>query len=152
MDIQAFFNWLNSLPMDKTITVSEVLSMANETLLEKEDNILPMKVIDYLNSQAGTTFTNKNRKAIQLISARIKEGYTFVDFKIVIDKKCKQWLGTEQAIYLRPITLFNATKFETYLNETEIINSSKENGKRTTKLDKIKSEIEQATRTDWGLD
>jgi len=152
MDIQAFFNWLNSLPIDKTITISEVLSMANETLLEKEDSILPMKVIDYLNSQAGTTFTNKNRKAIQLISSRIKEGYTFVDFKIVIDKKCKQWLGTEQAIYLRPITLFNATKFETYLNETEIINSSKENGKRTTKLDKIKSEIEQATRTDWGLD
>ena len=151
MDIQAFFNWLNTLPIDKTITVGEVLSMANDTLLEKEDNAIPLKVIDYLNSQAGTTFTSKNKKAIQLVSARVKEGYTFVDFKIVIDKKCKQWLGTEQAVYLRPITLFNATKFETYLNESEITKNKKENGKRT-KLDKIKSEITEATQPDWGLD
>lgn len=151
MDIQAFFNWLNTLPIDKTITVGEVLSMANDTLLEKEDNAIPLKVIDYLNSQAGTTFTPKNKKAIQLVSARVKEGYTFVDFKIVIDKKCKQWLGTEQAVYLRPITLFNATKFETYLNESEITKTKKENGKRT-KLDKIKSEITEATQPDWGLD
>lgn len=151
MDIQAFFNWLKALPIDKTITVGEVLSMANDTLLEKEDNTIPLKVIDYLNSQAGTTFTSKNKKAIQLVSARVKEGYTFVDFKIVIDKKCKQWLGTEQAVYLRPITLFNATKFETYLNESEIIKTNKENGKRT-KLDKIKSEITEATQPDWGLD
>jgi len=151
MDIQAFFNWLNTLPIDKTITVGEVLSMANDTLLEKEDNAIPLKVIDYLNSQAGTTFTSKNKKAIQLVSARVKEGYTFVDFKIVIDKKCKQWLGTEQAVYLRPITLFNATKFETYLNESEITKTNKENGKRT-KLDKIKSEITEATQPDWGLD
>jgi uncharacterized phage protein (TIGR02220 family) len=151
MDIQAFFNWLNTLPIDKTITVGEVLSMANDTLLEKEDNAIPLKVIDYLNSQAGTTFTSKNKKAIQLVSARVKEGYTFVDFKIVIDKKCKQWLGTEQAVYLRPITLFNATKFETYLNESEITKTKKENGKRT-KLDKIKSEITEATQPDWGLD
>ena len=151
MDIQAFFNWLNALPIDKTITVGEVLSMANDTLLEKEDNTIPLKVIDYLNSQAGTTFTPKNEKAIQLVSSRVKEGYTFVDFKIVIDKKCKQWLGTEQAIYLRPITLFNATKFETYLNESEITKTNKENGKRT-KLDKIKSEITEATQPDWGLD
>jgi uncharacterized phage protein (TIGR02220 family) len=151
MDIQAFFNWLNALPIDKTITVGEVLSMANDTLLEKEDNTIPLKVIDYLNSQAGTTFTTKNKKAIQLVSARVKEGYTFVDFKLVIDKKCKQWLGTEQAIYLRPITLFNATKFETYLNESEITKNNKENGKRT-KLDKIKSEITEATQPDWGLD
>jgi uncharacterized phage protein (TIGR02220 family) len=151
MDIQAFFNWLKALPIDKTITVDEVLSMANDTLLEKEDNTIPLKVIDYLNSQAGTTFTSKNKKAIQLVSARVKEGYTFVDFKIVIDKKCKQWLGTEQAVYLRPITLFNATKFETYLNESEIFKTNKENGKRT-KLDKIKSEITEATQPDWGLD
>jgi uncharacterized phage protein (TIGR02220 family) len=151
MDIEAFFNWLNALPIDKTITVSEVLSMANDTLLEKEDNMIPLKVIDYLNTQAGTTFTAKNKKAIQLVGARVKEGYTFVDFKIVIDKKCKQWLGTEQAIYLRPITLFNATKFETYLNESEITKTNKENGKRT-KLDKIKSEITEATQPDWGLD
>lgn len=150
MNIQQFFDWLESIPNDKLLSKDEVLSSANKYLLSHEDdNDLVHKIIEYLNSQAGTTFTNKSKKTNQLILARIKEGYSFVDFKIVIDKKVKQWFGTEQAVYLRPLTLFNATKFETYLNET-IITNTKQNGK-PTKLDKIKSEISKA-QTDWGLD
>lgn len=150
MNIQQFFDWLESIPNDKLLSKDEVLSSANKYLLsDEDDNDLVHKIIEYLNSQAGTTFTNKSKKTNQLILARIKEGYSFVDFKIVIDKKVKQWFGTEQAVYLRPLTLFNATKFETYLNET-IITNTKQNGK-PTKLDKIKSEISKA-QTDWGLD
>lgn len=150
MNIQQFFDWLESIPSDKLLSKDEVLSSANKYLLsDEDDNDLVHKIIEYLNSQAGTTFTNKSKKTNQLILARIKEGYSFVDFKIVIDKKVKQWFGTEQAVYLRPLTLFNATKFETYLNET-IITNTKQNGK-PTKLDKIKSEISKA-QTDWGLD
>ena len=157
MNIQQFFDWLESIPNDKLLSKDEVLSSANKYLLsdapiyEKvdDDNDLVNRIIEYLNSQAGTTFTNRSKRTNQLILARIKEGYSFVDFKIVIDKKVKQWFGTEQAVYLRPLTLFNATKFETYLNET-IITNTKQNGK-PTKLDKIKSEISKA-QTDWGLD
>ena len=151
MNIQQFFDWLESIPNDKLLSKDEVLSSANKYLLsDEDDNDLVHKIIEYLNSQAGTTFTNKSKKTNQLILARIKEGYSFVDFKIVIDKKVKQWFGTEQAVYLRPLTLFNATKFETYLNETIITTNTKQNGK-PTKLDKIKSEISKA-QTDWGLD
>lgn len=160
MKIQQFFDWLESIPNDKLLSKDEVLSSANKYLLsdappiyekvEDYNDLLQVhKIIEYLNSQAGTTFTNRSKKTNQLILARIKEGYSFVDFKIVIDKKVKQWFGTEQAVYLRPLTLFNATKFETYLNET-IITNTKQNGK-PTKLDKIKSEISKA-QTDWGLD
>ncbi|NCB45345.1 MAG: hypothetical protein EOM59_22360, partial [Clostridia bacterium] len=38
----------------------------------------------------------------------------------VIDKKCAQWKGTDMDKYLRPSTLFNASKFEGYLNEKVI--------------------------------
>ena len=37
------------------------------------------------------------------------------NIKIVIDKKCAEWIGTEYEKYLRPETLFG-TKFEGYLN------------------------------------
>jgi uncharacterized phage protein (TIGR02220 family) len=152
MNVNYFFDWLDSLPTDKLITKEEVYTVANKYLIseDKNDELID-KIIDYLNSQAGTTFTNRSKKTKQLVLSRVNEGYSFVDFKIVIDRKVKQWFGTEQAVYLRPITLFNATKFETYLNETNIINTKKENGKRT-KLDKIKSEITEATQADWGLD
>ena len=39
--------------------------------------------------------------------------------KKVVDIKCNQWLGTDAAKYLRPETLFNATKFESYINEID---------------------------------
>jgi len=38
----------------------------------------------------------------------------------VINKKADQWLNTTNQIYLRPITLFQAKKFDNYLNEAEI--------------------------------
>ena len=46
------------------------------------------------------------------------------DFKTVIDKKSREWIGTEFEKFLRPETLFG-TKFEGYLN-------SRINPKQTT--------------------
>lgn len=52
------------------------------------------------------------------MKARYSEGRTQNDFKTVIDKKVDQWRSDEtMAKYLRPETLFNRTKFESYLNE-----------------------------------
>ena len=63
------------------------------------------------------TFYKKNTKITQVsIRARINEGFTFEDFKKVIDIKCKSWKKTEWEKFLRPETLFG-TKFEGYLNE-----------------------------------
>ena len=73
------------------------------------------EVIDYLNLRAGTRYKNSpaNRK---VIDPRVKE-FSVQDCKTVIDKKCSEWLGTEMAKYLRPATLFQASKFEGYLNQ-----------------------------------
>ena len=63
---------------------------------------------------------------MKFIRARLSEGYTVEDLKYVVDVKCKEWLGTTHEQYLRPETLFNATKFQTYINQ-EIIPSEDKN-------------------------
>jgi len=72
-------------------------------------------IISYLNERAGTSYRASSKKTQSCIHARIKEGFTINDFKIVIDKKTTEWIGTEYEKYLRPETLFG-TKFEGYLN------------------------------------
>jgi uncharacterized phage protein (TIGR02220 family) len=109
-----------------------------------DNNIeLISKVIEYLNSKSSSSYTlSETNKAC--ILARIKEGYTISDFQRVIDLKCSQWLGTSQQKYLRPITLFQTSKFENYLNEP--INEIKENGtvKKPTNFEKLSNASRKA--------
>lgn len=74
------------------------------------------RVIDYLNLKAKTKYKATTKKTQNLILARLKEEFTEDDFKLVIDKKVKEWLGTEFEKFLRPETLFG-NKFEAYLNQ-----------------------------------
>jgi len=73
-------------------------------------------IIDYLNSKAGTNYKHTSNKTKGFIDARINEGFTEDNFLTVIDKKCDEWIGTEQEKFIRPETLFG-TKFEGYLNQ-----------------------------------
>ena len=76
------------------------------------------EVIEYFNQKCKTRYRKNTRDVRKLIIARINEGYTFEDFKTVIDKKYREWKGTEFEKYLRPSTLFG-TKFQQYLNQIE---------------------------------
>lgn len=78
---------------------------------------LYIEVLDYLNERA-----NKNYKPVKanldLIKARINEGYTKEDIFTVIDNKCSSWLEDKKMNeYLRPATLFNATNLAQYTGE-----------------------------------
>lgn len=78
---------------------------------------IPYKqIIDYLNKKAGTHYKPTSKATQKLIKARWHEGFTFEDFKKVIDNQAFSWQGTEWWAYMRPSTLFNASKFEGYLN------------------------------------
>jgi uncharacterized phage protein (TIGR02220 family) len=72
-------------------------------------------VVDYLNSKTGQSYRAASKATQQHINARLTEGFTVDDFKLVIDNKCAEWIGTEWEKYLRPSTLFGS-KFENYLN------------------------------------
>lgn len=76
-----------------------------------------MRVLQFLNEKTGRGY--KPVKAnLELIAARLKEGASVDDCRAVIAKKCREWLGDEKmAMYLRPATLFNRTKFAQYQGE-----------------------------------
>lgn len=74
------------------------------------------EVVNYLNRRAGTQYRTTTANTRRLVKARLKEGFTVEDMKLVIDKKCAEWLNNRDMIkYLRPETLFGS-KFESYLN------------------------------------
>jgi uncharacterized phage protein (TIGR02220 family) len=83
-----------------------------------EEKIPYKQILDYLNEKAklprGYKPGNGNNK---FISGRWSDGFRLEDFKTVIDVKCKEWLGTSMAQYLRPKTLFTSDNFQSYLNQ-----------------------------------
>lgn len=81
---------------------------------DKPDDI--KEIVDHLNTRLGTHYRPTTPATRKLLKARLKEGFTVEEIKLVIDKKAAEWLGNaamEQ--YLRPETLFG-NKFESYLN------------------------------------
>lgn len=81
-------------------------------------------IISFLNSTCNKSYKTTTRKTIDLIKARLREGFTVEDFKNVIRKKHEEWKGTEFEKFLRPSTLFG-TKFEEYLNQQEAVRKGK---------------------------
>jgi len=74
------------------------------------------EVIDYLNEVTDSRFQHSDASR-ENIHARLKEGATLEDCRMVIDHKSVQWLGDPKwEQYLRPKTLFAPTKFEANLN------------------------------------
>lgn len=91
------------------------LSIGKDNMSGSPDDVT--EIIDYLNAVLGTRYT-KCRSTVDKIKARLKEGHTVDDFKTVIDKKHAEWGNdAKMSKYLRPETLFNASHFESYLNE-----------------------------------
>ena len=88
----------------------------NNTIYNNNKLNIFKEVISYLNEQANTSFKSGNKANQRLISARVDEGYKLEDFKTVVDNMVAKWKGTEWEQYLRPQTLFQASKFENYLN------------------------------------
>lgn len=86
----------------------ETINKNHETLLE---------CLNYLNQR-----TKKNFKPVEtnlsFINARLNEGYSKEDIFHVVDVKVSQWLNDPRmSNFLRPETLFNATKFSSYVAE-----------------------------------
>jgi uncharacterized phage protein (TIGR02220 family) len=97
-------------------------------------NNIYKEIIDYLNEKAKTKYRQVENN-YKHIKARINEGFSLEDLKLVIDKKCKEWIGTEFERYLTPETLFRPSNFEKYLNQniTEKKSSKGANKREYTK-------------------
>lgn len=76
-----------------------------------------MGVLHFLNAKANRQF-RINETNLKFILERLKSGATETQCRQVVIKKCREWGEDEKmSHYLRPETLFNKTKFESYLGE-----------------------------------
>lgn len=109
-----------------TMTEEEALKVR---MKNREKQGLFKKIIDYLNDKASKNFRISSKASYKHFSARFDEGYGWDDFKHVIDVKCQRWLGDdEMEMYLRPETLFNSEKFESYRQERLIVRKAEIGG------------------------
>lgn len=90
---------------------------------KSEKNTEAIEILNHLNqkikskSSSKRGFDVKSPSNLKFVNARLKSGYSKDDLIKVIDKKFKDWWGTNMQSYLRPETLFNETKFQSYINE-----------------------------------
>lgn len=115
---KAFSDYLGLTQKGPIGIVSEkkpVAKKAVAVVVDDTSSVDADRIIDYLNSQAGTKY-QYGGSSQKHINARLKN-YSVHDVCTVIKKKCLEWKGGSQARYLRPSTLFNATRFEEYLNQ-----------------------------------
>lgn len=102
-------------PRTSTIEPQPLLNESQATTQPKEPDPTE-EIVDHLNQRAGTHYRATTTSTRKLIKARLKEGFTVDEIKLVIDKKCAEWLhNPSMSEYLRPETLFGP-KFESYLN------------------------------------
>ena len=95
----------------------ELRSKAKELFESKRDEKPIDNVITYLNEKTSRRFSTTTPANRKFVSGRLKEGYTEADLKKVVDTMVSKWLNdSKMSYYLRPETLFNPTKFQTYIN------------------------------------
>ena len=120
LEVVKKFDWGSQITLQgqsNNLTGGSQITLHNNISNKNIDNILIKDIVAYLNEKTGSNYKWQSKDTQKHISARIKDGYTFNDFKTVIDVKSAEWLGDmKMSRYLRPATLFG-TKFESYLNQ-----------------------------------
>lgn len=99
-------------PSSKSKPLCPVASQPDPEILITDNAIV---VLTHLNQVSGSRY-QKSRTSLENIRARLREGYSVSDLRLVIDLKHEHWNGNdEQYQYMRPETLFGPKKFEGYL-------------------------------------
>ena len=87
-----------------------------EGQIEGLDELVRSIVLD-LNEKTGKHYRPDNKETRKLISGRLKENYKVEDFYHIHQVKSDEWLNTEWEQYLRPATLYQKSKFDSYRNQ-----------------------------------
>ena len=114
---------------NENVNVNDKNNMSSGTSADHTSEYPYKAVIDYLNTKMGTDYKSSSKDSQKHIRARFQEGYKLEDFYTVIDKKVREWKGTEWEKFLRPAPLFG-TKFESYLNQKGRMNSTQTGGNK----------------------
>ena len=89
-------------------------------LRNSQDQLLKTKaieVLNFLNEKTGRAY-RLNDTNINLVIASLKTGATVADCRQIIARKYREWKDNpNMAKYVRPETIFNPKKFESYIGE-----------------------------------
>lgn len=95
--------------------IDDHVSVKSQTMKAYKSQAI--EILNFLNNRTGREYRPVDSN-LKLIIARLKSGASITDCRQVIAKKTREWKSNPtMAEYLRPATLFNATKFEQYLGE-----------------------------------
>lgn len=105
---------------EKTETEEKITTLSgrpDQTPKPKINGVEAKRILDHLNTTAGRSYRAVDSNT-NLIKARLLEGYSEDDLKAIIDRKVRDWRDDDtMRQYLRPATLFNATKCAQYMGE-----------------------------------
>lgn len=94
----------------------DVVTMDHESVSDSMQ-MQAIQAIEYLNRKTGRRYRPVESN-LRMVRARLNEGYSLVDVKAVIDRQIGLWGGDEKMQeYLRPATLFAASKFASYAGQ-----------------------------------
>lgn len=104
---------------DRPIVMKVAHEKPTEAKPEKNTDAI-RRIVECLNHVAGTNYKPTAVTTKKHINARLNEGFTLDDFKIVIANRVRVWSNDDKMKqFIRPETLFG-TKFESYLNNARI--------------------------------
>jgi uncharacterized phage protein (TIGR02220 family) len=110
------------VPTDDELAIlrERMTSLSEASKTYRTRNAQALQVLEFLNKAAGRGYraVEANLKPI-----RARLAYTaLADIKSVIAAQCDKWRDDpKMADYLRPETLFNSTKFESYLGALPVL-------------------------------
>ena len=133
---------------------SEVDTPQDEKKPKHNYNEIAREVIEYLNTTANKNFKTTTKSNLQMIAARLKEGYTKEDLFKVIDNMTKAWAtgfinGVPANNYLRPSTLFRPSNIDGYLEYDNSRQAPKQPQQQYFKKDKGTFCNYEQTNYDW---
>ena len=116
-----------STRVNEQSALGEISPTNNTNLNNTKNSLCPnaeqVEIIAHLNKKLGLVkpkgFKDDNQQTLKLLNARLKD-YTKSDVIAVIDVMCGKWLNTEWQMFLRPQTLFNVNKFESYVTYIDV--------------------------------
>ena len=112
-------NYCQSQSAMSAHTEAEAEADTNKTSMSGKPDLLiqSKEILSFLNEKTGRSYQAVPSN-LNLIKGRLREGATPAQCRQVITKKCRDWINDpKMSDYLRPATLFNATKFAQYIGE-----------------------------------
>ena len=108
-------------------------------------SLLSLDLIQYLNEKTGSDY-KADKANTERVQSLLDAGYTPLQLRTVIDKKCADWMSDEKMrTYLRPSTLFG-DKFPEYVAAPISVAFERER-KEADKRESLTEELDQKRQT-----